>query len=242
VASKVSSWEDISALKRVFYNDLIEGLESIEPRPGFLKVFREITDMGLGVAIASLTPRGQAEILLERSGVGKLFQSDRILLEDSVDKERLKPHPDVYILAAKLLGVDQKKMLVFEDSMNGILAALAAGCRVIAMPIYTFRANIKDLENAGALKIFSSWEDVDIKAILAELGDIEAIAFDMEGPILNVEDKHFEASRLAALEVGVVFDPVNTAEDIASKIHGAIGGGNKLISQGIWRLAGGLVE
>jgi beta-phosphoglucomutase len=44
-----------------------------------------------------------------------------------------KPHPDVYLKAAKLLGVDAANCVVFEDSHSGIQAARAAGMRVVGV-------------------------------------------------------------------------------------------------------------
>lgn len=48
--------------------------------------------------------------------------------------ERGKPEPDVYLHAARTLGVDAKRCLVFEDSVGGVQAAVRAGMTVIAVP------------------------------------------------------------------------------------------------------------
>ena len=47
---------------------------------------------------------------------------------------RGKPAPDVYLEAARRLGVDPSRCAAVEDSHNGILAARAAGMRVVAVP------------------------------------------------------------------------------------------------------------
>ena len=53
----------------------------------------------------------------------------------SADKvARGKPHPDVYLEAAKCLGVAPSRCVCLEDSQNGILSGLAAGMKVIAVP------------------------------------------------------------------------------------------------------------
>ena len=160
---------EIRHRKVALYHEKLRELPSIEPRPGFLKVFEEIRRLGLRVAIASLTTPDQAEILLERSGIGKLFPKNCTLLEGSV--KNLKPAPDVYLEAARRMGVLPPKQLVFEDSKTGLMAARAAGSPVIAMPIYTFPENIRELREAGAVKIVFSWEEVNIVQILQELNN-----------------------------------------------------------------------
>ena len=94
-----STVEEIGRRKFFFYNQIIEGLATIEPRSGFLEVFEEIRRLGLKVAIASLTPPNQAKVLFERSGVHNLFPKDCILLEDSVTK--VKPDPKVYLVSSQ---------------------------------------------------------------------------------------------------------------------------------------------
>ena len=61
----------------------------------------------------------------------------RHLFEATVSSEEVargKPAPDVYLEAARRLGVDPAHTAAIEDSHNGILAAKAAGMRVIAIP------------------------------------------------------------------------------------------------------------
>jgi len=45
-----------------------------------------------------------------------------------------KPHPEPYLLAAAKLGVDPTRCVAIEDSPTGVRSAVAAGCRVIAVP------------------------------------------------------------------------------------------------------------
>ena len=52
----------------------------------------------------------------------------------SEEVPRGKPAPDVYLEATKRMGVDPAKAAAIEDSTNGLLAAKAAGMRVIAIP------------------------------------------------------------------------------------------------------------
>ena len=51
--------------------------------------------------------------------------------------ERGKPAPDIFLLAAKEIGIAPEECYVFEDSINGIRAGVAAGCRSYMIPDLT---------------------------------------------------------------------------------------------------------
>jgi beta-phosphoglucomutase-like phosphatase (HAD superfamily) len=72
------------------------------------------------------------------------------------DIERTKPFPDPYLHAARLLGVDITRSLIFEDSPTGITAAVASGAFVVAVPHYI------EVEEKPRLKVISSFEDISI--------------------------------------------------------------------------------
>ncbi|HAK52418.1 MAG TPA: HAD family hydrolase [Gammaproteobacteria bacterium] len=58
---------------------------------------------------------------------------DSIICGDDAQLKRGKPEPDIFLLCAANLGVAPEDCLVFEDSRNGMLAAIAASMRVIAI-------------------------------------------------------------------------------------------------------------
>ncbi|MEU4211155.1 HAD family phosphatase [Streptomyces sp. NPDC026206] len=69
---------------------------------------------------------------------------------------RTKPHPDPYLLAAARLGVDPARCAVVEDTMTGVTAAEAAGCRVVAVP------SLAPIPPALGRTVVGSLEDVDL--------------------------------------------------------------------------------
>ena len=78
----------------------------------------------------------------------------------TADDKRLKagkPAPDPFLLAAKELGFDAKKCVVFEDSPSGIRAGVASGATVIAVCTSHERAKI---ENCGAHFLVENMEKV----------------------------------------------------------------------------------
>jgi len=65
---------------------------------------------------------------------------------------RSKPHPDVYLAAARHLGVDPVRCLVVEDSVTGVQAGVAAGATVWG---YAVLGQGKDLLASGAERVFT---------------------------------------------------------------------------------------
>ncbi len=98
--------------------------------PGVETLLRDARGLGLGRACASSSSSGWVEGWLKRHGVHELF--DVIVTRDDVS--RVKPDPELFLLAAARLGLDPAECVVFEDSPNGMRAALAAGMRCVAVP------------------------------------------------------------------------------------------------------------
>lgn len=84
----------------------------------------------LPMAIATGGTRMVIEKTLKIVGISDWF--DEVVTADDVTEG--KPAPDIFLKAAKLLGVDPAKCLVLEDAPAGIVAAQRAGMQVIAIP------------------------------------------------------------------------------------------------------------
>jgi HAD superfamily hydrolase (TIGR01509 family) len=98
--------------------------------PGVEAVLRDAKALGLGRAVASSSSCGWVTGWLERHGIRELL--DVVVARDDVT--RVKPDPELFLLAAQRLGVAARACVVFEDSPNGMRAALAAGMRCVAVP------------------------------------------------------------------------------------------------------------
>jgi HAD superfamily hydrolase (TIGR01509 family) len=86
------------------------------------------------LGLASSSNRVVIERVMEVSGWGEVFRT----WVSSEEVARGKPAPDVFLEAARRLGVEPGNAAGIEDSHNGILAARAAGMRVIAVPNHEF--------------------------------------------------------------------------------------------------------
>ncbi len=87
------------------------------------------------VALASSANRPLIDLVLELTDLAPLFR----VTVSSEEVPRGKPAPDVYLEAARRLGLEPKRCAAVEDSANGIRAADAAGMRVVAIPRPDFR-------------------------------------------------------------------------------------------------------
>jgi HAD superfamily hydrolase (TIGR01509 family) len=82
------------------------------------------------LALASSSNMPLIELALELTGLRRHFRA----VVSSEEVARGKPAPDVYLEAARRLGVAPERCAAVEDSTNGLLSAHAAGMRVIAVP------------------------------------------------------------------------------------------------------------
>ena len=100
------------------------------PLPGVPAVLRSLREAGLRLALASASAPPVIRAVVEALGLGSVFEA--IVSADEVG--RGKPAPDVFVIAARRLGVEPESCLVVEDSRNGVLAGRAAGMTVAAIP------------------------------------------------------------------------------------------------------------
>jgi HAD superfamily hydrolase (TIGR01509 family) len=97
--------------------------------PGAVEAIRSLV-REWPLAVASSSNRNVIELVLEKAGFADAFAAT----VSSEEVERGKPAPDVYLEAARRLGVDPAACVAIEDSSNGVRSAHAAGMAVIAVP------------------------------------------------------------------------------------------------------------
>jgi HAD superfamily hydrolase (TIGR01509 family) len=99
------------------------------------------------LGLASSANREIIELVLDVSGLGPLFGAT----VSSEEVARGKPAPDVYLEASRRLGVAATECAAVEDSRSGILAARAAGMRVVAIPNPHFPPDAETLAEADVV-------------------------------------------------------------------------------------------
>lgn len=155
---------EIAKRKKELYDIWIKELKDIRPRPGFIEVLQRLEQLRIPIATGSLTATDQAIFLIERSGLSDLFSRDRIVLREDV--KELKPAMDVYLETADRMGIAPTRQLVFEDSPNGVRAAITAGSAAVGMPVYNRPPAIAVLLEAGANAVFTDWREVNIDRLI----------------------------------------------------------------------------
>jgi HAD superfamily hydrolase (TIGR01509 family) len=119
------------AIQRAYghFDEYIEK-NGIEIKPGFFEVIELLDKAGIPRAIATSSSKAFAGKKFAASGLVGKFSV--VVCGDEVQNG--KPAPDIFLAAAKKLGVTPQRCLVFEDSDNGIKAAHRAGMTIILIP------------------------------------------------------------------------------------------------------------
>ncbi|CAA6673805.1 unnamed protein product [Spirodela intermedia] len=125
-------WDQQKAMKfmddkEVMYRRLVS--EKLKPVDGIHKLCKWIKERALKRAAVTNAPRENAELMISMLGLSDFFD----LLVIGSECERAKPYPDPYLKALKGLGASPHHTFVFEDSVSGIKAAVAAGMPVVGL-------------------------------------------------------------------------------------------------------------
>ncbi len=120
---------DVEVADRIVELVAAEVMNKGEPMPGVVEALALLQSLGLRLAIASGSPPRMIEVVCERLGLTWIA-----IRCSAMEETRSKPAPDVYLTAARRLGVSPTRCLAIEDSPSGVLSAKAAGMLCIAVP------------------------------------------------------------------------------------------------------------
>lgn len=124
-------------------------------RPGARALLAAVVDAGIPTALVTMSWRRFADEVVRCLPDGSFTVT---VVGDEVRQG--KPHPEPYLLAATKLAVDPARCVAIEDSPTGVRSALAAGCRVIAVPHVVPVPDELDVD--GRLVKVSSLNDVTL--------------------------------------------------------------------------------
>jgi len=131
VAEKYRCTLDVAQAKHRTYELYLERVaQELHAFPGAPELVRQCRAAGLKVALASSADRIKIDANLHQIGLPPA-EWDAIVCADDVAHK--KPAPDVFLAAARRLGLRPAACVVVEDAVNGIQAAKAAGMRCVAV-------------------------------------------------------------------------------------------------------------
>ncbi|KAL5783728.1 hypothetical protein ACOSP7_008757 [Xanthoceras sorbifolium] len=135
---------DTEAAKRRFFEIYLD--KYAKPNsgigfPGALELIKQCKSKGLKVAVASSADRVKVDANLAAAGL-PLSMFDAIVSADAF--ENLKPAPDIFLAASKILNVPVSECIVIEDALAGVQAAKAAQMRCIAVTTTLSEETLKD--------------------------------------------------------------------------------------------------
>ncbi len=131
--------EDIIEMKKDMF---ISRIDEIELMPNFMSLMLSLYNAGYPLAIASSNNRKVVDRIVEKFGLGVYIKFT--ISGDDVSKG--KPHPEVFLTAAKKMSLVPKNCLVIEDATNGVKAAKAAGMKCVGLD--SIPASGQDLSQA----------------------------------------------------------------------------------------------
>jgi sugar-phosphatase len=107
--------------------------------PGVIESLSFAKENNYKIALASSSSMQLIEVVTQKLGIKEYF--DLCFSADSVDYG--KPHPAIFLEAARILGANPNECLVLEDSINGMIAAKAARMTCVVVPEEINRSNKK---------------------------------------------------------------------------------------------------
>ncbi len=136
-------------VKETYYGD-------VEVLPGVSKLVSSLAADDIPLAVAS----GASKSVVEKIISEKVGSQNFAAIVSSDDVRHAKPDPDIFLLAARRLGVEPADCLVVEDGSYGVLAAKAAGMTVAG--VLTGSGTREELEEAGADFILENLNDLSV--------------------------------------------------------------------------------
>ena len=143
-------------IKTAYYENAVNN-GAVTLRPGVLALMSEARAQGLQLAIATTTSPVNIAALL-RSAIGSDWRSHFLAVGDASNAPIKKPNPQVYMKVLADMGLHAADCVAFEDSANGLRAAMAAGLDTVITPnSFTAHHNF-----AGALRVVPDLSQVNV--------------------------------------------------------------------------------
>jgi beta-phosphoglucomutase len=113
--------------KETIYREIYKN--KIKPLNGLLRLLDLLDKNNYAIGLATSAPTINVDFTLDGLGIKNRFK----IIVDVTSISNGKPDPEIYLLAAKRLGISASKCIVFEDSIHGIQSAISAGMHAVGV-------------------------------------------------------------------------------------------------------------
>ncbi|PWK20006.1 HAD superfamily hydrolase (TIGR01509 family) [Xanthomarina spongicola] len=149
--------EDLVQVKRNIFKDLFKNDPNLQLIDGVLNLIKEYHENGLTLVLASSASMGTIESVFTRFELDQYF----IAKLSGADLKASKPHPEIFLNAAKASGFNKQNCLVIEDSTNGIRAAHAA--KIFCVGYKSIHSKNQDYSLAN--KVISNFNEINYSKV-----------------------------------------------------------------------------
>lgn len=156
---------ELTEEKEAIYRDLYR--PHLQPTPGLLPFLDALNQATVRMAVGTSAPESNVQFTLDGLPLRSYFDA---IVDASLIRHG-KPNPEVYLTAARLLGVEPARCVVFEDALAGIEAGIRAGMAVVALATTHTR---EELENTGASLIIDNFVGLSVAEIAKLLPTIHS--------------------------------------------------------------------
>jgi beta-phosphoglucomutase family hydrolase len=115
---------------------------NIKPLPGAIELIKALKEHGIKVAIASSAPPENIQLIIRGLDIADCFQA----IASGLEVAESKPDPQIFLLAARKLGVEPGDCVVIEDAVAGVAAARSAGIKCVAVTNSHPKKNLKEAD------------------------------------------------------------------------------------------------
>lgn len=122
--------DEFQALAKEKNDNYVEMIQSVSPTdvyPGILELLKDLKKADIKISLASASKNGP--FLLEQMALSSYFDG----IADPAEIAQGKPAPDIFLLAAKIVGLDAAECIGIEDAQAGIAAIKASGAQPIGV-------------------------------------------------------------------------------------------------------------
>lgn len=130
--------------------------EQVVWRPGARQLIQSLHAEEVPLALVTMSYAAIADPIATKLPFGAIVTGDAVT--------HGKPHPEPYLLAAEMLGVDPAACIAIEDSGTGAASANAAGCHVIVVPHFV---NVPEAHRRTQIKSLQGVRPADLRALMS---------------------------------------------------------------------------